>query len=187
MRVIVGLGNPGRRYAGTPHNVGFEVVDLLARREGHRLRGSLRFRVRMARAARGDGVWLLVQPQTYMNASGEAIGPLLRYHRLAPEHLIVVLDDADLPLGRLRLRGQGSSGGHRGLRSIIEQVGSDAFVRVRIGIGRRGDDMVDHVLSPFPAADREPAAQAIARAADAVTHVCEKGLESAMNEYNAAA
>jgi PTH1 family peptidyl-tRNA hydrolase len=180
------LGNPGRRYQRTPHNVGFDVIELLARNEGARLRRSLRFRAKLVRTGAGDRSWMLVQPQTYMNCSGETVGPLLTYHRVDVSNLVVVLDDADLPLGRLRIRGRGGSGGHRGLRSIIEHTGTESFARVRIGVGRRGDDMVNHVLSPFSATDRNQADQAIERAADAVRHIFDTGLESAMNEFNAA-
>ena len=186
MKVIVGLGNPGKRYADTPHNGGFAVVDALAETWNCRLRRSFRFGARCGKA-RGNGEpVLLVKPETYMNNSGQAVGGLLRYHKAPPSDLVVVLDDADLPLGRLRVRACGSSGGHRGLASVIGHVGGEAFARVRIGIGRRGqeEDLVRHVLSAFSARDRPRADRAVDMAAEAVQCVLEHGVEAAMNRFN---
>ena len=136
MKVIVGLGNPGKAYAHTPHNVGFDVVHELARRLGCTLSLNRRFAARVGRTVGAETELLLVQPQTYMNDSGAAVAPILRYRKLTPADLVVVLDDADLPLGRLRIRKQGSSGGHRGLQSIVDALGTGEFIRVRVGIGR---------------------------------------------------
>jgi PTH1 family peptidyl-tRNA hydrolase len=185
--LVAGLGNPGRAYERTPHNIGFAVVDLIAERLDCRMRESLRVSARVARTAWAGVPLVLVEPLTFMNASGEAVGPLMRRHGVTADDLIVVLDDADLSLGRIRIRPQGSAGGHRGLASIIEAVGTAAFPRVRVGIGRRGDEenaLVGHVLTPFDAESRSAASAAVARAAEAVLWLVEHGVESAMNRFN---
>ena len=185
MKLIVGLGNPGKRYARTPHNVGFEVLDVLAERGGAAFRKRWRFRSRTAEAVVGGGPVLLAKPQTFMNASGTAVAALVRYYRLEPNAIVVVLDDADLPLGRLRIRPRGSSGGHRGLESILQHVGGDV-ARVRIGIGRRAEtgNLVGHVLTPWRGDAWRRAETIIARASDAVTCAVEDGVEAAMNRFN---
>jgi peptidyl-tRNA hydrolase, PTH1 family len=185
--MVVGLGNPGRQYADTPHNVGFMAMDCLAERLNAGWKRSLRFRARAARAVCGGEPLLLVKPQTYMNRSGAAAGALARYHRLAPADVIVVLDDADLDAGRLRVRPRGGSGGHRGLQSLIEAWGGEDFARVRVGIGRPRDGqdgLVDHVLSRGTQADRERLKTMAARAADAVESIVKEGAEAAMNRFN---
>ena len=187
MRLVAGLGNPGREYERTPHNIGFAVVDMLAERLDCRMRRSLRFPARLSRASWAGESLVLVEPLTFMNASGEAVGPLMRRHGVVPDGLVVVLDDADLPLGRLRIRSQGGAGGHRGLASIIEAVGTDAFPRVRIGIGRRGGAegaLVGHVLTPFDSDGRSVADAAVTRAAESVLWLVEHGVASAMNRFN---
>jgi PTH1 family peptidyl-tRNA hydrolase len=189
VKIVVGLGNPGKRYAQTPHNAGFLVVDRLAGLLGWRLRRSLRFPAQLGRGRRNDEpVWLL-KPLTYMNDSGRAVGAALRYLRAAAGDLIVVLDDADLPLGRLRVRPAGSSGGHKGLASVMAQAGTDAFARIRVGIGRSGDgsrDLVGHVLSPFSAAEREVMAAVVDQCAQAVLCMLDFGAAKAMNQFNGA-
>jgi PTH1 family peptidyl-tRNA hydrolase len=184
--LIVGLGNPGPEYANTRHNVGFMVVDELSRR--HRI--PVKTLKHSARTGEGEihgEPAALAKPLTYMNVSGQAVGPLLRRHSLPPAHLIVVYDDADLPLGKLRLRARGSAGGHGGLKSIIGTLGTDEFPRVRIGIGRSGrGDMVGHVLGGFRREEREAIEHAIQRAADAVEAILIDGIEPAMNRFNAA-
>ena len=129
---------------------------------------------------------LLALPQTFMNRSGQAVGPLLRRKGLKPADLIVVLDDVELKLGQLRIRKQGSAGGHKGLDSVIGALGTDEFVRVRVGIGPRppGEDLVGHVLAPFTAREREEMAEAVKRAADAVAAVVRDGADRAMNDFN---
>ncbi len=186
MKVIAGLGNPGAAYDETPHNVGFDVVALLAERLAAEWRRSTGFQARVARASSAGGPWILVQPQTFMNRSGLCVAPLLRYHGGAPEDLVVVLDDADLPVGRLRIRPGGGSGGHRGLASVIEALGTEAFVRVRLGVGRTQAEggLVDHVLGRFAPAQRWVVRQTVAAAADAVQCLVEKGLAEAMNRFN---
>ena len=191
MKVIVGLGNPGKRYEKTPHNIGFDVVEKLAGRFGCSFKRSFRVSAWLVRASIevGDGgasSVLLVKPRTYMNASGAPVAAVLRYHGLDPADLMVVLDDADLDVGDIRIRRQGGSGGHKGLRSIIEQLGSKEFTRVRLGIGHsgQGDDLVDHVLRRFSARDRKLMDAAVDRATEAVMCILASGEEKAMNEYN---
>ena len=187
MKVVVGLGNPGSRYARTPHNVGFAVVDELARRAGGDWKHSRRFRSELARVQVAGVEALLVKPQTFMNCSGEAVAPVLRYHAAEASDLVVVLDDADLPEGRLRLRGSGGTGGHRGLESVMQSVGTGAFARVRVGIGRRaaGGGLVEHVLAPLSGDAHAQMVETVGRAADAVERLLGAGLAAAMNEFNA--
>jgi PTH1 family peptidyl-tRNA hydrolase len=187
LKIVVGLGNPGREYADTRHNVGFRVVDELARRGGATLRSSGRANARCARMRiEGAGEALLAQPQTYMNGSGDAVAPLMQKHGAGPADLVVVVDDADLPAGRLRVRAGGRAGGHNGLKSIIERIGSDAFARVRVGVGRSGGELRDHVLSRFAPDERARMDEAVAAAADAVWCLLTEGAERAMNRFNAA-
>ncbi len=182
MKAIVGLGNPGGEYAGTRHNVGFDVVDEVARRWGARLRAWKS--IADVAAVSGRGV-VLVKPQTFMNASGEAVSRIAQFHKLNPEDVLVVVDEVQLPLDKLRIRRSGSAGGHNGLKSVIQHVG-DQFPRLRIGIGR-GDpkwDLADHVLSRFTHEERQVAADAVTRAADAVETFVEEGIEAAMSRFN---
>ncbi len=189
MKVVTGLGNPGERHRLTRHNVGFRVVDLLADRWG--LTGAGRVRDGAARLevqlSDPDERVLLVKPMKYMNLSGGPVRAALRQTGADPaEDLLVVTDDVDLPLGRLRLRREGSAGGHNGLRDIIASLGSNEFNRLRVGIGRPGSSRVtvNHVLATFKPAERELATEAIAAAADAVELWLRDGIEAAMNEFN---
>jgi peptidyl-tRNA hydrolase, PTH1 family len=186
--LIAGLGNPGAQYVDTPHNAGFAVVETLAAEAGVRLREHGGFRAWLGEAEiAGHRVWLM-KPATFMNASGESIGSWLRYYKQGAGDLVVVVDDADLPLGRLRIRASGGSGGHNGLRSIIQHVGAEGFTRVRLGIGHdtaRGD-MISHVLRPFDPADRKVVLEMVKRAADAVAMIVAEGTERAMNCFNQA-
>lgn len=186
MKMVVGLGNPGREYERTRHNAGFDVVDELARRHGGKFRGSLRFPAETAEVKVGGETIYLVKPQTYMNASGEAVGPLLRKRGIELANLVVVVDDVDLELGRLRLRGQGSPGGHNGLKSVQAALGTDEYVRVRVGVGRPGTgrEMVNHVLSRFAPDEKDAVAEVLSRAADAVETILSGGLSKAMNSFN---
>jgi len=188
VKLVVGLGNPGKKYEGTPHNVGFEAVDCLARQCEGRFRRGLRFRAQTAKVLIGTEPALLVKPQTFMNLSGEAVGALLRYHKATPSDLIVLLDDVDLELGRIRIRPQGGSGGHKGLTSVIQHVGTGDFVRIRMGVGRGtgATDVVSHVLSPIASAHRDSVGSMTERAADAVRVILESGVNSAMNRFNSA-
>lgn len=183
MKLIVGLGNPGREYHGTRHNVGFAVIDLLAKR--HRIH----VRTRRSKSLVGEGAIdghqvVLVKPMTFMNLSGQAVGDLARRYRVKHSDIIVICDDVNLPLGRIRIRPQGSSGGQKGLKSIIHSIGGEDFPRVRIGIGSPRKDMVDHVLSRFAKAEQKAASEAVERAADALDAIITDGLEKAMNRFN---
>ena len=185
MKLVVGLGNPGDKYRGTRHNVGFEVIDLLARRHGLVFEGAPADAM-LARWRRPDDVVLLVKPLTFMNLSGRAAGELLRFYKIALEHLLIVTDDVNLPLGRLRGRASGTEGGHNGLRSIAEHLGTIDYARLRIGVGR-GDnrrDLADHVLAGFEPDEQPVVTDAIARAADAVETWIGDGLVTMMNAYN---
>ena len=193
MKLIVGLGNPGRAYEHTRHNVGFDVLDKLAGKGGTEFRRRLLAPVQTAEMRVGNESLLLVKPQTFMNRSGPPVGALARKKGVAPADLVVVVDDVDLPCGQLRIRARGSAGGHNGLKSVIEHVGTEEFVRVRVGIGRpaasagrkqAGEGMVNHVLSKFSPDERETIAGAIEKAADAVAHIVEHGVDKAMNEFN---
>ena len=185
MKMIAGLGNPGETYANTPHNVGFDVVDLLAQRFEAGWKNSSGFHARVARTTCTDGPLLLAKPQTFMNLSGASVAPLLRYYGGSPSDLTVILDDADLPLGRLRIRTSGGSGGHRGLASVIEALGTEAFPRVRLGVGREGQSgLVDHVLGKFDENRIRLVRAMIEAAADAAQCLTENGLNEAMNRYN---
>jgi PTH1 family peptidyl-tRNA hydrolase len=186
MKVICGLGNPGDRYRLTRHNVGFRVVDLLADRWGLTGAGRVRDGAARLEVERPDpvGRLLLVKPMKFMNISGGPVRAALRHAEADPtSELLVVADDVDLPLGKIRLRRGGSAGGHNGLRDIIAALGSNEFNRLRVGIGRAGET-VDHVLSTFKKHERDLAAEAIATAADAAELWLTEGIEAAMNEYN---
>ena len=184
MKAIVGLGNPGKDYDGTRHNVGFEVVDELARRWRTPLK-SWKSVASLARVAEHDVV--LVKPKTFMNLSGHAVSLTANFSHVEPGSVLIVIDEAQLPLGRLRLRRSGSAGGHNGLKSVIEHIGTE-FPRLRIGIerGDRARDLSDRVLSKFPPAERDVMDRAVSRAADAAETFLKEGIAEAMNRFNAA-
>jgi PTH1 family peptidyl-tRNA hydrolase len=185
MKAIVGLGNPGKDYDGTRHNVGFEVVDELARRWHARLR-SWKSIAELVRIPEHDVV--LVKPKTFMNLSGQAVRAVADFYHAEAHEVLVVVDEAQLPLGRLRLRGSGSAGGHNGLKSVIEHLGEE-FPRLRIGVerGDRRSDLSDRVLSRFPPDEREVMDKAVNRAADAAETYLSEGILAAMNRFNPAA
>ena len=188
-KLVVGLGNPGKEYEGTRHNIGFAVLDRLAEKFDCSFRSKWRFSAKIAEAAAGDaGKVVLAKPQTYMNRSGAAVNALLRWLKVAPAQLLVVVDDADLPLGQIRLRVAGGSGGHNGLRSIIETLGgNEEFARLRVGIGRSaplGADISGHVLGRFAPPERDLAEQAVAVAVEAIDCCLREGLTEAMNQFN---
>lgn len=188
VKLIAGLGNPGDEYRGTRHNVGFEVVDETARRWGLAFR-SARADALLASSPAvpgGRGPVLLTKPLTYMNRSGFAVGVLLRYYRIDLDDLLVVTEDVNLPPGRLRARRQGSSGGHNGLRSIIDSGAGERFARLRVGVGR-GDPrqkLSGRVLSRFSRAERPAMDDAVRRAADAVEMFADAGIGPVMNTFN---
>ncbi|HET6947925.1 MAG TPA: aminoacyl-tRNA hydrolase [bacterium] len=185
MKLIVGLGNPGRRYRQTRHNVGWEVISRLARRARIVVDEEDGFSD-VGRGAIGGTRVILARPQTYVNVSGEAVRDLRRRHRLRPQDIVVVVDDLDLPLGRLRLRASGSAGGHNGLKSIIEAIGTTEFPRLRVGIGRppEGVDPADYVLTPFTSDEQAVVDAALDRAAEAIETAVTEGIETAMNRFN---
>ncbi len=185
--IVAGLGNPGKAYENTLHNAGFMTVDELADRWGCRLRRSLSLGASSARAVVSGRKVLLLKPASYMNNSGVAVAAALRKTGGSVADLVVVVDDADLDAGRLRIRSSGSDGGHNGLKSIIAHAGSRDFVRVRIGIGRDAGhaDLAEHVLSPLGKKERMVLKSTVVSAADAVLMIMEKGAETAMNAFNA--
>ncbi len=187
MKVIAGLGNPGKGYAGTPHNIGFDVVEALAARTGETWKETKQWKMRSARLTVNGEQILLMQPLTFMNLSGESIAPVLRYFGTPAENLLVVSDDADLPLGRLRFRPGGGSGGHRGLASVVSHLGTEKFARLRLGVGRDDRALKGFVLDKFPADAAEEVKQLTAAAADAVYFWITHGTNEAMNRFNAAA
>lgn len=187
MKLIAALGNPGPKYAGTRHNVGFEVADALARRHGLEF-DSARADALVARwrTPLVTGGALVAKPLTFMNLSGFAVAELARYFRIASGDIFVVVDDVALELGRLRARARGSAGGHNGLKSVAEQLGTEEYPRLRVGVGR-GDqrrDLADHVLAKFDAAEAPVIAEAIDRAADAVEAFIASDIQSVMNTFN---
>ncbi|MBP7829949.1 MAG: aminoacyl-tRNA hydrolase [Kiritimatiellae bacterium] len=186
MKIVVGLGNPGRKYAHTRHNVGFDVLDELAAGAGTRFRKKWLLPLQSAEIAMGRERVLLVKPMTFMNRSGAALRPLVRKHGLAAEDVVVVLDDLDLEAGRLRIRKRGGAGGHKGLQSVLATLGTENFPRVRLGIGPRpvGEDLTGYVLARFGAAERDPVAKAVRQAGEAVRRLVESGVEQAMNQFN---
>lgn len=184
--LIVGLGNPGVDYAKTRHNAGFLLVEHLAQRWQADWKTAKKFNARVARARRGERRWVLCQPQTYMNASGEAVRALVDYYGAALEKLLVVVDDADLPIGEIRLRGRGSSGGHHGLESVEQHLGTREFPRLRIGIGRRAGarEITGHVLGRFTADETALAGKVLTVACDQVECWLGAGIQKAMSQFN---
>jgi len=186
---IAGLGNPGPEYAATRHNIGFMLVDRLAARWRAAWVLEKKFQARLARAERDGRKAILGQPQTFMNDSGAAVGAVGRFYQLPAERILIVVDDADLPLGQLRLRPEGSSGGHHGLESVEQQLGTRAYPRLRLGIGRRAEDrreITDYVLGRFEAAERKTVEEVLERALQQVECWLNEGISAAMNKFNGA-
>jgi len=182
--LIVGLGNPGPQYARTRHNVGFQCVERLAEAYGWSF-SKQQSKALIAAGIRSAVKVILVKPMTFMNLSGQAVAPLAHFYKVAPSDVLVVCDDLDLPLGRLRVRTEGSSAGQKGVESIIQSLGTSAFPRLRIGIGRPShNDAVNYVLGRFNEDDAVTFARVLDRAVDAVNVFLERGIDAAMNEYN---
>ena len=184
--LIVGLGNPGGKYEGTRHNVGFMVVDQLADR-GRFSVTRVKHHALTATAEVGGQGALVMKPVTYMNLSGEAVGEAARFYKIAPAHVLVISDDVDLPLGKLRIRTGGSAGGHNGLKSIIQHLGTDQFPRLKVGVGGKPHpdyDMADWVLGKLQGEDKKVMDEAVKRAADAVECFLRDGPQKAMNRFN---
>lgn len=185
LTIIVGLGNPGKKYENTRHNVGFSTIDVLSDKLG------IKVNRLKHKALTGDGTIkgervILVKPQTFMNLSGESINEIAEWYKLPMENLIVIYDDVDIPVGTIRIRPKGSSGTHNGMRSVIYQLRSDEFPRIRIGIGKAPEEwnLADYVLSRFNAEEAVDVAKSIERAADAASVIVKSGIETAMNLYN---
>jgi len=187
-KLVVGLGNPGKEYVGTRHNVGFEVVEQLAEKLDCSLRRKLRFAAQVGEVTLDSGKIMLAKPQTFMNRSGAAVAAMVKWSKVLPSEVLVIADDADLPLGQLRLRQAGGSGGHNGLYSIIEALGgNEEFARLRIGIGRTlpvGADITGHVLGRFSAAERREVDATVTAAVEAVECCLRDGFAVAMNRFN---
>lgn len=189
LSLIAGLGNPGGEYAGTRHNIGFMLADRLANQWRAAWKFDRKFNARLARWEEAGRKVILCQPQTFMNASGETVGALARFYQLPAERMLMMADDADLPLGQIRLRAKGSSGGHHGLESIEQQLATREYPRLRLGIGRRADDdrqITDYVLGRFTAAEREIVEEVLARAGQQVECWWSAGIKEAMNQFNGA-
>lgn len=187
IKLVTGLGNPGSEYVRTPHNVGFRVVDQIAEICSATWRDETKFSGSVAKVKWKGQDLLLLKPLTFMNLSGEAVGKLARYYNVATTDITVISDDADLPIGRLRVRAEGGSGGHRGLQSIIEVTGTKTFARVRVGIGRsaHGGSLADHVLGRLSPEEDETMQRLEAVAAEAALCVVTHGVVEAMNKFNA--
>ena len=185
LRLIVGLGNPGSEYRETRHNAGYRVVEVLASRLKTSWSAEKKFFADLAMAESGDGRVCLVKPTTYMNASGEAVGALARFHKLDPARVAVVVDDADLPLGELRMRGSGGTGGHHGLESVESHLASRDYARLRVGIGRRGEkrDIAGFVLGRVSREEAPEFEAALNRAADQLECWIAEGIATAMNRF----
>jgi len=192
MKLIVGLGNPGRRYVNNRHNVGFKCVDLFAREHGIPLT-QRRALSKLGTAEVAGTKIVLAKPQTFMNLSGEAVSALVHRYKLSAQDILVIYDDLDLPLGKIRIREKGSSGGHNGLKSIISHLGTQDFPRIRVGIAPAADsdsaaapevDAIEHVLSDFTEAEKNLMRAVYVKVTDAIECVITEGIAAAMNRYN---
>ncbi|MDY3974778.1 aminoacyl-tRNA hydrolase [uncultured Veillonella sp.] len=185
MKIVVGLGNPGKEYELTKHNIGFLVVDAIAEAHAH-TPWKEDFKALITTIQVDGEKVLLVKPQTFMNNSGESVGPLMRYYKVAPEDVYCIYDDMDLPVGKIRIRPNGSAGGHNGIKSLIAHMGTNEFPHFRFGIGRPLPQwtVVDHVLAPFPEDQQDKVVKGIKDMAKAVVGTLEVGIDRGMNLYN---
>ncbi len=187
LHLIVGLGNPGAEYARTRHNVGFLVLEELAKRASAAWNLEKRFNARVAKRESAGRKILLAEPQTFMNSSGEAVGALLAFYRIPPLQLLVIVDDADLPFGQIRLRPKGSSGGHHGLESIEQHIGSQSYARLKVGIGRTKNgrrEITNYVLGKFSGDEKKLLEKVLECAADQAECWAMDGIQKAMNRFN---
>ncbi|MBE3592099.1 MAG: aminoacyl-tRNA hydrolase [Thermoanaerobacter sp.] len=183
MYIIAGLGNPGEEYEGTRHNVGFMVIDALSKKLGIEV-SRLKFKSLMGEGHfKGEKV-ILLKPQTFVNSSGEALYDAVNFYKIPLENVIVIYDDKDLDVGKIRIRKKGSSGGHNGMKSIIYLLNSEEFPRIRIGIGKPQEDLVSHVLGKFEESEKKLIDETVIKAADAVIDIIENGIEHAMSKFN---
>ena len=184
--LLVGLGNPGNQYAATRHNMGFMALDRLADREGFRF-NKLRFRAWTGQWKVGDRQVLVMKPQTYMNLSGESVGEAARFYKVPADHVLVISDDVSLPVGKLRIRKSGSAGGHNGLKNIIQHLGTDAFPRIKVGVGmpdHPDHEMIDWVIGKPQGEEAKLLRATLDRAAEAALCLIEDGPDTAMNRFN---
>ena len=184
MKVVVGLGNPGQQYADTPHSIGFEAVDALAAGIDAAWEPKKAFKCFMARGTLAGVPVLLVKPQTFMNLSGESVAPVVKYNNAQPADLLVVQDDIDLPVGRMRIRNGGSCGGHNGIRNIIEHLGTQDFTRLKLGVGKERGNVIGHVLGKFDPESRKVMNVVVAEAVKAIVAIVREGPDKAMNIFN---
>jgi PTH1 family peptidyl-tRNA hydrolase len=188
MKILAGLGNPGKEYESTPHSIGFEVADAVVREMGASFKKSASFKGELADGRFANGKLMVVKPMTFMNLSGDSVAPVVKYHNATAADLVVVSDDIDLPVGRIRIRKGGSAGGHNGLKSVIERLGTQDFIRLRIGVGRDRNDrskVIGHVLGKF---DRDTRAlmdsKIVPAAVKAAEQIFLEGPDAAMNVWN---
>ena len=184
--LLVCLGNPGKQYENTRHNIGFMAADLLSEREGVKL-NKLRYRALTGEMTLGGARVLVIKPQTYMNLSGEAVKLAGGFYKVPPERVLVISDDVSLPLGKLRIRASGSAGGHNGLKNIISHLGTDAFPRIKVGVGAPAHpehEMVDWVIGNFSGEEKKVVRQALEKVIEAAECVVAKGVGEAQNRYN---
>ena len=184
--IVVGLGNPGSQYASTRHNMGFLTVDKLAEVQKFSF-NKLRFKAWTGTFSCGGEKILVMKPQTYMNLSGEAVGEAARFFKVPADHILVISDDISLPVGKLRIRGSGSAGGHNGLKNIIAHLGTDQFPRIKVGVGipqQEGYDIVDWVIGKPNKDEQALLIPALNRAVDAIPYLIQNGVQKAMNEFN---
>ena len=191
--LVVGLGNPGRKYLNTRHNIGFMILDRMVQKEGGEFRAEARWKAEFARlSGAGEGIpgraATLLKPQTFMNLSGESVGAAMRFYKVSAEQILVVYDDVELEPGQLRFRGRGGAGGHNGIKSIIQHLGTEKFPRLKVGVGRAADSRVplsEHVLGKFSESEREGLENCLDRAAEGVRFALAHGVLEAMNKFNA--
>lgn len=184
MKVVVGLGNPGQQYADTPHSIGFEAVDALAAGIGAAWEPKKAFKCLMARGTLKGVPILLIKPQTFMNLSGESVAPAVKYNNAQASDLLVVQDDIDLPVGRIRIRNGGSCGGHNGVRNIIEHLGTQSFTRLKLGVGKERGNVIGHVLGKFDHETRKVMNVVVEEAVKAIAAIVCEGPDKAMNLFN---
>ena len=184
--IVVGLGNPGTQYDRTRHNVGFRIMDMLAEELGVKVNRS-RFKALTATAVIGGQKVLLLKPQTFMNASGLSVEPAASFYKVPPERILVIFDDVSLPVGKVRIRPDGSAGGHNGLKSLISALGSQNFPRIKVGVGAKPHpdyDLADWVLGKFSAKEEKDLGPALEHAAEAVEEIIRNGTEKAAGKFN---
>lgn len=184
MKIIAGLGNPGPQYANTPHSVGFEVVEAIAHEAGASWEEKKAYKCRLARCKFAGADVMLVEPLTFMNLSGESVAPIVKYHNCTSTDLLVIHDDIDLPAGRIRVKKNGSCGGHNGVRNIIERLGTQNFTRLKLGVGKNKENVIGFVLGKFDPATRKTMDQVVAAAAQAAATILKDGPDCAMNTWN---